>query len=109
MTKTSYAIEFLSECISLLAACRSSDKVPAKSSPQYPEAVSAFYVGLAALQIGDDVHADSMLAQFTQMAPGEPAGWANWGVLALRQRDYNAAAAWLQRAGKMVPENGQIH
>lgn len=83
--------------------------MPAKSSPQYPEAVSTFYVGLAALQVGDDVHADSTLAQFTQLAPGEPAGWGNWGVLALRQRDYNAAAQRLERAGKIVPENGQIH
>jgi Tfp pilus assembly protein PilF len=80
-----------------------------KSSPQYSEAVSAFYVGLAALQVGDDVHADSSLAQFTQLAPGEPAGWANWGVLALRQRDYNAATQRLQRAGKIAPENAQIH
>lgn len=61
------------------------------------------------MQVGDDVHADSTLAQFTQLAPGEPAGWANWGVLALRQRDYNAAAQRLERAGKIVPENGQVH
>jgi Tfp pilus assembly protein PilF len=109
MTKTSVAIVVLSVCASILTACKSTNKVPAKSSPQYPEAVSAFYVGLAALQVGDDVHADSTLAQFTQLAPGEPAGWANWGILALRQRDYNPAAQRLERAGKIAPEIAQIH
>ncbi|HEY6972225.1 MAG TPA: FG-GAP-like repeat-containing protein [Candidatus Angelobacter sp.] len=109
MTKSSVAIIFLSVCACLLTACSSGDKVPARSSPQYSEAVSTFYVGLAALQVGDDVHADSALPQFTQLAPGEPAGWANWGILALRQRDYNAAAQRMERAGKIVPENSQIH
>src|SRR5262245_36360282 len=93
----------------LLQACNSGNKVPAKSSPQYSEAVSTFYVGLAALQVGDDVHAGSTLARFTQLAPGEPAGWANWGVLALRQRDYNAAAQRLERAGRIAPQNARIH
>jgi Tfp pilus assembly protein PilF len=103
------AVGAVALCTCLLTACSSTNKVPAKSSPQYSEAVSAFYVGLAALQVGDDVHADSTLARFTQLAPGEPTGWANWGILALRQRDYNPAAQRLERAGKIAPESGQIH
>ena len=67
-------------------------KLPDKSSQEYAETVSAFYTGLAALQVGDDVTAESKLAEVTQLVPGEPAGWANWGVLALRQRNYDAAA-----------------
>src|ERR1700691_3048920 len=58
-----------------LCACRSGDKLPEKSSQKYAEAVSAFYVGLGALQVGDDVHAESKLSEFTTLAPGEPAGW----------------------------------
>jgi hypothetical protein len=40
--------------------------------------------------------------------PGEPAGWANWGILALRQRNYDAAAQRLQKAQELVPQNGQV-
>ncbi|HVO23554.1 MAG TPA: FG-GAP-like repeat-containing protein [Candidatus Margulisiibacteriota bacterium] len=54
--------------------------------------MSTFYVGLAALQVGDDVRAESTLDQATKLVPGEPAGWANWGILALRQRNFDAAA-----------------
>ena len=36
----------------------------------------------------------------TQMASGEPAGWANWGVLALRQRKLDDAAQRMERATK---------
>lgn len=65
-----------------IAACRPNEKLPAKSSPEYIELVRTFYIGLAALEVGHDVQADSKFAQFTELAPTEPAGWANWGLLA---------------------------
>ena len=71
--------------------------------------VSAFYVGLAALQVGDDVHADSRLSEVTRLVPGEPAGWANWGILALRQRNYEAAGQRLQSARDLAPNNDHIY
>jgi tetratricopeptide (TPR) repeat protein len=92
-----------------LCACRSTDKLPEKSSPKYAEAVSAFYVGLGALQVGDDVHAESKLSEFTTLVPAEPAGWANWGVLALRQRKLDVAAQRLERARSLAPDNDQIY
>jgi tetratricopeptide (TPR) repeat protein len=91
-----------------LCACHPADKLPAKSSPKYAEAVSAFYVGLGALQVGDDIHAESKLSEFTTLVPSEPAGWANWGVLALRQRKLDAAAQRLERARTLAPKNDQI-
>ena len=45
----------------------------------------------------------------TRLAPGEPAGWANWGILALRQRNYDAAAQRLERARDLAPKNDQIY
>jgi tetratricopeptide (TPR) repeat protein len=93
----------------LTAACRPGDKLPAKASREYNEVVRAFYVGLAALQVGDDVRADSKLAQVTQLVAAEPAGWANWGLLALRQRNFDAAAERLERARSLAPENDQIY
>jgi Tfp pilus assembly protein PilF len=89
--------------------CGSGGKLPDKSSKEYAETVSAFYTGLAALQVGDDVTAESKLAQVTQLAPGEPAGWANWGVLAFRQRNFDAAAQRYDRARDLAPKNDQIY
>src|SRR3984893_16491664 len=87
------------------AGCGAGGKLPDKSSKEYAETVSAFYTGLAALQIGDDVTAESKLAQLTQLAPGEPAGWANWGVLAFRQRNFDAAAPRYERARDLASQN----
>ncbi|MBO0911251.1 MAG: hypothetical protein J2P13_05620, partial [Acidobacteria bacterium] len=83
-------------------------KVPEKGSEAYANAARTFYVGLAALEVGNDVRADSELAKFVQLAPGEPAGWANWGMLALRQRNYDPAAERLKRAQELAPKNGHI-
>src|ERR1700740_988569 len=80
------------------AGCRSSERLPDSSSKAYAEFVSTFYVGLAALQVGDDVRAENNLGQATQMVPGEPAAWANWGILALRQRSFDAAGQRLDKA-----------
>src|SRR6476659_2227392 len=93
----------------LLAACNSPSRLPAKSSKEYRDVVSAFYVGLAALQVGDDVHADSRLSEVTRLVPAEPAGWANWGILALRQRNYDTAAQRLDRARDLAPQNDRIY
>ncbi|MGA2646600.1 MAG: FG-GAP-like repeat-containing protein [Candidatus Sulfotelmatobacter sp.] len=91
------------------SGCHSSPKLPEKGSKAYAYVVSAFYVGLAALQVGDDVHAESKLSELTQLVPTEPAGWANWGVLALRQRNYDLAAQRLERARDLAPQNDQIY
>src|SRR5580693_2023318 len=92
-----------------LFGCRSGEKLPTKSSKKYAEVVSAFYIGLGALQVGDDVHAESKLSEVTTLVPGEPAGWANWGVLALRQRKLDVAAQRIERARTLAPDNDQIY
>jgi tetratricopeptide (TPR) repeat protein len=93
----------------VLYACGCGTKLPQKSSKEYAEAVSAFYIGLGALQVGDDVHAESELSKLTTIVPGEPAGWANWGVLALRQRKLDVASQRIERARKLAPDNDQIY
>jgi tetratricopeptide (TPR) repeat protein len=92
----------------LLGSCRPTNNLPTRSSPQYNEIVRTFYIGLAALQVGHDVQADAKLQQFTQLAPSEPAGWANWGLLALRQRNYDTAAERLNKARDLAPDNSDI-
>ncbi len=93
----------------LLSGCHSAQKLPQKGSKAYTDVVSAFYIGLAALQVGDDVHAESKLSEVTRLVPSEPAGWANWGVLALRQRNYDRAGYRLERARDLAPRNDQIY
>ena len=93
----------------LSAGCNSKGRLPDKSSKTYSEFVSSFYVGLAALQVGDDVRAESSLAESVKLVPAEPAGWANWGILALRQRNFHAAAQRLDRARALDPRNGRIN
>src|SRR5271156_6008338 len=95
--------------IAASSGCHSGPKLPEKNSKAYADVVSAFYVGLAALQVGDDVHADRKLSEVTQLVPAEPAGWANWGILALRQRNYDVAAQRLQRARDLAPQNDQVY
>ncbi|HEY3579309.1 MAG TPA: FG-GAP-like repeat-containing protein [Pyrinomonadaceae bacterium] len=90
-------------------ACRPNATLPDRSSPQYNEIVRTFYIALAALEVGHDVEAESKLAQFTQLAPAEPAGWANWGLLALRQKNFDAAAERLERARALAPDNSNIY
>jgi Tfp pilus assembly protein PilF len=93
----------------VFSGCSSKPKMPDKGSKAYADTVSAFYVGLAALQVGHDVYADSKLGELMNLVPDEPAGWANWGVLALRQRNYDLAAQRLEQAHKLAPQNDQIY
>ena len=93
----------------LLTGCHSHSGLPDPSSSAYDHFVSVFYVGLSALQVGNDVLAESSLQQATQMAPGEPAAWADWGILALRQRNFDPAAERFNRALKLVPNNSRLY
>ena len=89
--------------------CSLKPKFPEPRSKAYADVVSAFYIGLSALQVGDDIHADAKLSELTQLVPGEPAGWANWGILALRQRNFDTAGERLEKSRALVPQNDQIY
>lgn len=91
-----------------MAGCHSSG-LPKPASAAYQKLVSTFYVGLSALQVGDDVRAQSSLQQVTEIAPGEPAGWADWGILALRQRNFAPATERLNRAKELAPKNERMY
>ena len=93
----------------IATACQRSSNLPQKPSKEYSEAVRTFYVGLAALQVGDDNRADATLEKFTKLVPDEPSGWANWGVLALRQRNFDPASERLERARSLASNNDQIN
>lgn len=91
------------------SGCDKSPSLPDPSSSDYKDVVRAFYVGLTALQVGDDARADANLAAVARIASAEPAGWADWGVLALRQRNFDVAAQRLERARDLAPQDGHIY
>ena len=107
-TKHKHRVHILLIALLAITACRTETKLPEGSTPEHNELVRTFYIGLAALQVGHDVQADSKLAQFTQLAPSEPAGWANWGLLALRQRNFDTASERLERARSLAPDSSVI-
>ncbi len=90
-------------------ACRREASLPEKSAGEYTAAVRAFYVGLAALQVGDDVRAEAKLKEATTHAPEEPAAWADLGLLYLRQRQFERAAETLEKARQLAPDNSGIY
>ncbi len=103
------AISLLAAFCLLFTGCRSHSGLPAPASKAYRQFVSSFYVGLSALQVGNDVLADSSLQKAAQIAPGEPAAWADWGILALRERNFQPASDRFRRALKIAPKNSHIY
>jgi Tfp pilus assembly protein PilF len=90
------------------AACTGSNGLPKVDSTEYRNLVTAFYVGLAGLQTGEDVRAKEKLTLAAQIAPGEPAAWANLGLLAVRQQEFDVAYANVEKARTLAPDNSQI-
>jgi Tfp pilus assembly protein PilF len=88
-------------------ACRESG-LPQPGSQQYTDMCSAFFLGLAGLQAGEDVRAREYLTRSTQIAPGEPAGWADLGILQVRQQQFDAASQSLEKARSLAPDNSRI-
>ncbi len=93
------------------AGCHRGADEPAQttaSSPDYRSAVSAFFSGVIALDTSDNAGALANLTKAAQLAPDEPAAWADLGLLALRQNDMDGAAKYLQKAEALAPDNSAI-
>ncbi len=101
-----YPVTLLLICI-FLTACPTS--LPEKSTENYAEAVKSFYVGLAALQVGDDQRAGQELTKASELATGEPAIWNNLGVLQIRQKKPDEARKSLETAKDLAPDNPLIY
>jgi Tfp pilus assembly protein PilF len=90
------------------AACERDAGLPKPGSKEYRDLVTAFYVGLAGLQTGEDVRAKEKLTRATEIASGEPASWANLGLLAVRQQEFDTAYEKVEKARTLAPDNSQI-
>lgn len=90
------------------SGCRTSAPPSEMPEATYREAVTAFYTGLAAMQTSQDELARESLDRMTALAPDEAAGWANLGLLLLRQQDVDGAMPHLTKAASLAPESGHV-
>ncbi|MEO8660804.1 MAG: FG-GAP-like repeat-containing protein [Bryobacteraceae bacterium] len=90
------------------SGCSRRSSLPQVGSNEYRELCSAFYLGLAALQSGEDVNARKGLSRAIEIAPEEPAGWVNLGLLQARQQEFDAAYQSFERARALAPDNSDI-
>ncbi|MEQ1574074.1 MAG: tetratricopeptide repeat protein, partial [Vicinamibacterales bacterium] len=81
---------------------------PSPDSDEYRQLVSAFYRGLAALDTGLLDNAQADFTRATVIAPMEPSGWANLGLVHLRRAEPDAAAQAINRAAVLAPDSSDI-
>src|SRR5438132_2900305 len=86
----------------------SGENLPATGTRQYGDTMRAFYVGVAALEAGDNVRAQTQLQRASTLAPDEPTVWADLGLLAMRSGQLDAAAADIAKARKLAPDDVRI-
>lgn len=82
--------------------------LPGPGSAKYDEMVSAFYAGVAALDVDAAERAQTLLARAVELVPEEPAAWANRGLLAIRLGNHESAARDLDKAHVLAPNEGKV-
>jgi|GEM_PF-932769 len=91
----------------LLWGC-SSDDPDSLDQDAYEKAVSDFYVSLAASQTEEARFAFNKMNDVANAFPNEPAAWANLGVLAMRQGNFDLADDRLERARSLAELDSNI-
>ena len=93
--------------IFLMFGCRGPEVVR-PGSEAYNSTVTAFYSGVSAMEVGEDLRARAKLTLVTELAPTEPATWANLALMAMRQNDLETAQMHLNRALELDSTNSEI-
>ncbi len=94
--------------IFLISGCAHEEEKPVQETETYAEAVSAFYLSLGAIETDQALFAFNKMNDVASMYPEEPAAWANLGVYAMRQGNYELAADRLSKAREIAPGNADI-
>ena len=87
------------------SSCRRAADVPLEVQR---EATVAFFTALAAIDTSQEVLAREKLDRVVAIVPQEPAGWANLGLLLLRQQEIDAAREQFARAATLAPDEAAI-
>jgi Tfp pilus assembly protein PilF len=94
--------------VAVIAAGCSRARVPEPGSPAYEDTTRSFYRALAELQVGllDDAKRD--FGKATELAPGEPAAWANLGLAHLRLGEFETAKPPIDKAVDLDPKSSDL-
>ncbi len=84
--------------------CSTTPEKPDTESEKYKQAVSNFYVSLAAIQSDQVPFAVEKMEKVGESYPDEPAVWANLGVFAMRQGNFERATKQLDKAIEQAPD-----
>jgi len=90
------------------SGCSGEEQKPVQNSETYAKAVSDFYLSLGAIETDQALFAFNKMNEVANIYPEEPAAWANLGVYAMRQGNYELAAERLSTARELAPDNAQI-
>ena len=90
------------------AGCSRAPRAPEPGSAVYENTVRSFYRALAELQVGllDDAKRD--FGKATELAPGEPAAWANLGLAHLRLGEFDTAKPPIDKAVDLDPNSSEL-
>ncbi len=91
-----------------IQACSGSDESVSSESVSYEQAVSDFYMSLGASQTDQTRFAFNKMNDVATAYPEEPAAWANLGVYAMRQGNYDLAKDRIERAIELQPNNADL-
>ncbi|MXZ73885.1 MAG: hypothetical protein F4207_01990 [Gemmatimonadetes bacterium] len=97
-------IAWITMAACVLAGCGES----APSRDVWEEALSAKHTGLAYLYRNDLDGAAGSFESVARLVPGEPLGHANRALALLKLQDYEQAAASVDRAVDLAPEDGEV-
>jgi Tfp pilus assembly protein PilF len=95
-------------CLAVAAGTSGCRRTPDVPPEVYREAVVAFHTALAAIDTSQEVLAREKLDRVVALVPQEPAGWANLGLLLLRQQENVAARERLAKAAELAPDSAAV-
>jgi Flp pilus assembly protein TadD len=99
---------FVLAALGAASACSSCRREPTPAAEAPRDVVIAFYTGVSAMQTSQEILARQQLDRVVELAPEEPAGWANVGLLLLRQQDIEQASQRLAKAAELAPRSAHI-
>jgi tetratricopeptide (TPR) repeat protein len=84
------------------------EPLPGPETAAYQEYVQAFWLGVAGLDADRYEIAEKNLTRAIETIPGEPAAWADRGLLYLRYAKYPEAGRDLKRAQELAPGDADV-
>ena len=91
----------------LLPGC-GGESHPEPGTRDYEDIISAFYTGVSAMEVGEDLRAEAKLMLVTELVPTEPAAWANLALMALRRNDFEGARSHLEIARELAGDHASV-